>query len=56
MKQRIWKVKLIYDEQVEMGWTGLETECKDVCKKVGLKNVHGMVTAIAAIEKIYNSS
>ena len=67
MKQRIWKEKVlfarsitnkegslaktIYQEQVEMGWPGLATECKHICEKIGLKNSKGAVSDKRSIEE-----
>jgi hypothetical protein len=59
MKNRIWKEKLllarniaskegslakaIYEEQIDMGWPGLASECEKICEELGLKNTHGVV-------------
>ena len=35
--------KAIYEEQIDMGWPGLASECEKICEEIGLKNTHGVV-------------
>ena len=42
--------KAINEEQIDMGWPGLASECEKICEEMGLKNTHGVVKDNEAIE------
>ena len=29
--------KAFYDEQIDMGWPGLASDCENICEEIGLK-------------------